>query len=74
MEHNKKWNLEDLAGTIAVNMMSRVFGAVLRLFVIMLGLLVLSLAFISIVPVFLFWLTAPLMLVGFLGYGLVLIF
>ena len=69
----RKWNLEDLAAFIVIGIISRIIGAILRTLVIITGLASLFIAIAGGVAVFVFWLGAPLIIIGLLGFGIALI-
>jgi hypothetical protein len=67
------FNLEDLAGVLIINLLSRLIGFLLRSLVIIIGLCVLSILLIGLICLYCFWVTAPLILIGCLYYGLLLL-
>ena len=71
---SNKWDFEDLASAILANVMSRIIGAIVRLSVIVFGLFVEVFLFFSIIPLYILWACAPLLLFGFFGYGVVSLF
>lgn len=69
----KKWDLEDIASAMLANFISRIIGAVMRLFLIIIGR-TLQLAWILFGVVFyISWFILPLLLVLTFCYGLMLI-
>ncbi|MEZ4103906.1 MAG: hypothetical protein R3B60_01315 [Candidatus Paceibacterota bacterium] len=73
-DRGETFNLEDLAGFIIIGLISRIIGMVLRLTFILTGSVILLLLCVGIVLIYLFWFLAPIIIVGSLFYGLVLIF
>jgi hypothetical protein len=69
----EKWNFEDLAGYIIINLVSRIVGAVIRTIIIFLGLVSLLASIILGVCALIFWLFAPLVIISLLGFGLTLL-
>lgn len=69
----QKWNLEDLAGFIIIGLLSRIIGAILRTAIIFVGLISLFVTIVGGFAVYLFWLGAPLILIGLLGFGITII-
>jgi len=69
----EKWNLEDLAGYVIINILSRVVGAVIRTIIIFLGLVGFVGTFLGGVLVYVFWILAPFVLIILLGFGLTLL-
>ena len=69
----EKWNFEDLAGYIIVNIVSRIVGTVIRTVIIFLGVVSLIATIISGVIVYMFWILAPFVLIALLGFGLTLL-
>jgi hypothetical protein len=67
------FNFEDIAGFIIINLISRFIGVIIRTFFILLGLIVLGLLCVGIICTYVFWVTAPLVLIGCLYYGLLLL-
>lgn len=72
--HDREAGIEDYFATIAVNMMSRVVGAFIRLAVIAVGLLALLFSLVLTAAFYVVWLTAPALLPLMFLYGLVIIF
>lgn len=72
-QRRKAWDLEDLAGVLLVNAMSRIIGALVRLTIICIGIVTLvSFTLLSVVG-YALWLLAPFLVVGGVGYGIWLI-
>ncbi len=69
-----RFSLEDVAGYLIINFLSRLVGAIMRLAIILIGLLFLMVVVLITILTYIFWIFAPaLLLVSFL-YGFVLIF
>jgi CHASE2 domain-containing sensor protein len=66
----RKWNLEDLASFIIIGIISRIIGFVLRTLVIAIGLATLSIVVVGGFVFYALWLTAPIVLIGLLGFGI----
>jgi hypothetical protein len=69
----EKWNLEDLAGYIIINIISRIVGTVIRTIILFLGIVSLLATVLIGVLVYIFWLLTPFVLIGLLGFGLMLL-
>ena len=69
----RKWNLEDLAAFVIVGLISRIIGAILRTLVIIVGIICLFITIVGGVGVFVFWVGAPFIIIGLLGFGIALI-
>ena len=69
----EKWNFEDLASYIIIGIISRIVGAIMRTVVIFLGLISLAVVLTLGVMTFVFWAAAPLVIIGFLGFGITLL-
>lgn len=74
VERGQAWNLEDLAGYIIVNFLSRVIGAIMRTIVITMGVSATLCTVIAGFLIYTFWVIAPVAIIGLIGFGLVLIF
>ncbi|MCD5382394.1 MAG: hypothetical protein LR017_03755 [Candidatus Pacebacteria bacterium] len=72
-ERTKRFDIEDILGTIVVNVFSRFLGALVRLPIICVGVLALCLVCIGGVCLYVIWCVAPLMPLFFMVYGSVLI-
>ena len=72
-ERGENWNMEDLAGFILIGFISRLVGFIIRSTVVLLGLTALLLVTVGGIATFLFWVAAPVVLVGLLGYGIMLL-
>jgi len=68
-----KWNLEDLASYVIIGIISRIVGAIMRTVVIFIGLICLAIVITGGIMTILFWAIAPLVIIGFLGFGLTLL-
>jgi hypothetical protein len=62
-----KFNFEDLAAYVIINFLSRIFGAIARTAIIVVGLLTLLLTIAGGFISYLFWLVAPFIIIGLLG-------
>lgn len=69
----EKWSFEDLASFIIIGLISRIVGALIRTVVIFLGLVALTVTVIFGLVTFVFWAVAPLVIIGFLGFGITLL-
>ena len=69
----KKWDLEDLAGSIIIGFISRIIGFILRTVVIAIGLVSLFITVAGGLIVYIFWVAAPLVIIGLLGFGITLL-
>jgi hypothetical protein len=58
------FNLEDLAGVIIINIMSRLIGFVFRISVILVGIMVLAIYTVSAFLLYAVWLGAPLIIIS----------
>lgn len=65
-----RWKLEDLAGFIIIGFLSRLIGFLLRTVVISLGFMCLVLVAFGGLITYIFWIAAPFILIGMLGFGL----
>jgi hypothetical protein len=72
-ERGNKWDFEDLAAYIIIGFFSRLIGFLIRGTIIILGLLCLFLAIFAGFAVYLFWVAAPLIIIGLLVLGLTLL-
>lgn len=69
-----RFNFEDIAGYIIINLFSRLVGALVRIIIILIGLLFLIVVITTTILTYLFWIFAPALLLISLLYGLILIF
>lgn len=65
----KRFDIEDWAGRVVVNIMSRLIGAVSRLCVVVIGLATLVVSLTFIVVGYVAWLAAPLLIAGMIIRG-----
>lgn len=72
-ERSASFSFEDLAGFIIINLISRLIGMLLRTMVIVFGVASLLLLSLGIVLTYIFWVTAPIIIVGCLYYGILLL-
>lgn len=72
-DRGQTFNLEDLAGFIIVNFISRLIGAILRCLIIIVGLVSLLLLCLGLILIYVFWVTAPIVILGCIYYGLILL-
>jgi hypothetical protein len=70
----EKWNLEDIAGYIIINIVSRIIGTVIRTVIIILGVISFLATIVGGVVVYVFWILAPFILIALLGLGITLLF
>jgi hypothetical protein len=69
-----KFSLEDLAGFLIINLISRCIGFIVRLTVISIGLLAITTTFIVGIITYVFWLAAPIVIItGVLGGATIII-
>jgi hypothetical protein len=73
-ERKRSLNFEDLVGYIVINLMSRIVGAMLRSFLIIIGLVLLCVIAIVGLAVHVLWIFLPLLLVTGLVIGVSLLF
>ncbi len=66
----RKFNLEDFAGYIIIGFLSRVIGFVMRSIVIAAGLFFLFLVIIMGFTTYIFWIVAPVVIIGMLALGI----
>jgi hypothetical protein len=72
-KRRRSFSLEDVLGTIVVNLISRLIGAFLRIIIVILGLVSIVVSSFFFVLVYLFWFVLPVMLLVTFFYGLFLI-
>lgn len=72
-ERGETFNLEDLAGFIIINIVSRFIGLFLRVAILLVAVLALVVLSIGIILTYIAWVTAPIVLFGFMYYGISLI-
>lgn len=73
-DRGNKWSFEDLAGFVIIGFLSRVVGFIMRSIIIIIGLVCLITTVILGFGVYIFWLAAPLIIIGLLGFGITLLF
>ena len=69
-ERGNGFNFEDLAGFIIINLISRIIGMILRTVIILAGVAVLLILIAGIILTYLLWVTAPLLIISSLYFGL----
>ncbi len=69
-DRGERFSLEDLAGSILIGILSRIIGFTLRLTIIITGLAATLCLSVLIIITYVFWLTAPLTLLGLIAYGI----
>ncbi len=69
----EKWDLEDLASFIIINIISRIIGAIMRTIVICIGLVSLAVTLAGGIATIVFWALAPLVIIGLMGFGFTLL-
>lgn len=72
-DRGEKWNLEDFAGYIIINILSRLVGTVIRTIIIFLGIVSLFVTFLGGIALVTFWVLTPFILIILLGFGLTLL-
>jgi hypothetical protein len=72
-ERKKSWDLEDFFGSLLINLLSRIIGALMRTFVIMVGLLALLIIFVGGLTVYILWTVAPALIVFLIIIGIMYI-
>ena len=73
-EAYRRTGIEDLMETLVLNMLSRIFGAFIRLAIIATGLLALLLSAVMLFVTYAFWLAAPALIPFLFLYGVMLLF
>jgi len=68
-ERTKAWDLEDLFGSIVINIISRIIGAIMRTAVIIIGTISLVCTFACGLLVYLIWTIAPALIVFMIILG-----
>jgi len=69
-DRGEKFNFEDLAAYVIINFLSRIFGAIARTAIIVVGILALLLTIAGGFITYLFWMVAPIMVIALLGAGI----
>lgn len=72
-ERKKKWDPEDFFGSLLINLLSRIIGALMRTLVIITGLLALTIVFVGGVFTYLVWTVAPALIVFLIIMGVIYI-
>lgn len=72
-ERGEKWSFEALASYLIIGFLSRLIGFFIRTAIIAVGLLFLLLTVIGGFTTYVFWILAPFIIIGLLGFGLALI-
>jgi hypothetical protein len=72
-ERKKSWDLEDFFGSLLINLLSRIIGALMRTFVIMVGLLAFLIIFVGGLTVYILWTVAPALIVFLIIIGIMYI-
>ena len=72
-KRSRAWNFEDMMGTLLINLMSRLVGALIRTIIILLGLAALCLLVALGIITYFFWITAPALIISCFGLGVSLI-
>lgn len=72
-DRGEKWNFEDLAAFVIINIISRIVGGILRTAVIVTGLVCLTIMTIAGFAVYVFWIFAPVLIIALLGFGISLL-
>jgi len=70
-ERGQTFNFEDIAGYLIINFISRFIGFLLRFFLIAAGLSALLILLSGLIITFVLWVTAPVVLVGSLYFGVI---
>lgn len=73
-EKKKSWDIEDFAGRILINVLSRIIGAIVRLLVISLGLVFLTITIVLAALTFVLWIIMPVIIVGCFVLGITYLF
>ena len=73
-QRHRRFDLEDIAGYIIINTLSRIVGAVMRTILIGLGLLFLTLMIAFGVVVYLLWIFLPIIILATLVVGVSILF
>lgn len=73
-QRGETWSFEYLAGYVIIGVLSRIFGFIIRIAIIAVGLVALLLVFLGGIATFVFWAGAPLIMLGLLLTGIRLLF
>jgi len=68
-----KFNLEDFASYIIINIISRIIGAIARTAIIIVGCIALLCTIVGGFVTYLFWMVAPFLIIGLLGASISLL-
>ncbi len=68
-----KFDFEAIAGVVVIGFFSRLLGALVRGIIILIGLLALLIEVVSLLFIYIFWLTAPGLIVGLFVWGILLL-
>ena len=69
-----RWDAEDIAGFIIINILSRIFGAIARTIIIGLGLIALLVTIAIGFLIYTVWMILPILIIGLVGISLSLFF
>lgn len=69
----KRFDFEAIATALVVNIMSRLIGFILRSFILLIGFFILIVFCLSLIPLYLFWYTAPVIVTSCILSGIALI-
>ncbi len=72
-DRKKAWNIEDMAGSFVINILSRFIGAIMRTVVIISGIFSLLVTFVGGLVTYLIWTVAPALIVFLIILGIVYI-
>lgn len=73
-ERHKAWDLEDFAGSIIINIISRIIGAIVRGTILLFGLISLLVTTLLGATIYALWFVAPVIIVATLVLGVVYLF
>jgi hypothetical protein len=73
-ERGETFSFENLASFVIINLISRIIGMILRTIIILTGIITLLLLSIGIVVTYALWITAPLLIISSLYFGILFIF
>ncbi len=68
-ERKKAWDVEEFLGSVVINVLSRIIGALMRTIIITIGLLALTFVLVGGVMVYLIWTIAPALIIGLIILG-----
>lgn len=72
-DRGNTWDIENLASVIIIGFISRIIGFIMRSAVIIIGLIALFITILAGLLTYIFWITAPVVLVGLLGGGIMML-